>query len=113
MRAMHVDSVSAALVDRQSDIATFYQRLSSFKSGHVVLVILSRDCNLTFIEFQLHASIKLKPMIEDGAGHVLESLRLNTEVQLSPKERTAVMSKLRNNTYFGHPEAVILSMLGM
>ena len=54
----------------------------------------------------------MRPLIEHGAGHMLDSLRLNSQIQLSPKERKAVMKKLRNNTYFGHPEAVILACLG-
>ena len=64
--------------------------------------------------FQLHAEIKLKPHIEDGAGHMFRSLQLHSSaIQLSPKHRKAVMKKLRNNTYFAHPEAVILASLGI
>ena len=54
----------------------------------------------------------MRPLIEHGASHVLDSLKLNSQIQLSSKERKAIMKKIRNNTYFGHPEAVILACLG-
>ena len=62
--------------------------------------------------FQMHAQIKLRPLIEDGAHHVYTSLQLNSEIQLSPSERKAVMKKVLNNSYFAHPEALILASLG-
>ena len=54
----------------------------------------------------------MRPLIEHGASHVLDSLKLNSQIQLSSKERKAIMKKIRNNTYFGQPEAVILACLG-
>ena len=33
----------------------------------------------------------MRPLIEDGAHHVYTSLRLNSEIQLSPRERKAVV----------------------
>ena len=60
----------------------------------------------------MHAQIKLRPLIEDGAYHVFTSLKLNNDIQLSPKERKAVVKKLTNNSYFAHPEAIIVGSLG-
>ena len=58
--------------------------------------------------------VKLRPTIEHGAAHLMEFVRLNNEeVQLGAQERRAVIDKVKNNPYFGHPEAVILGMLGM
>ena len=55
----------------------------------------------------MHAQIKLLFDIEDGTYHVFTSPKLNNYVQ-----RTAVIQKLSNNSYFAHREAIIVGCLG-
>ena len=76
------------------------------------IAVLSEIRYIEALQFQMHAQIKLRPLIEDGAYHVFTSLKLNNDIQLSPKERTAVLKKVANNSYFAHPEAIIIASLG-
>jgi len=60
----------------------------------------------------MHALIKLSPRIEHGATNFLKFLELNDAAELTSKERKVVKKKIYNNSYFGHPEAIIIAALG-
>ncbi|KAL5252354.1 hypothetical protein ACHWQZ_G015204 [Mnemiopsis leidyi] len=64
------------------------------------------------VYYRMHALIKLSPRIEHGATNFLKFLELNDAAELTSKERKVVKKKIYNNSYFGHPEAIIIAALG-
>ena len=60
----------------------------------------------------MHALIKLSPRIEHGAINFQRFMELNDAAELTSKERK-IVKKILNNSYFGHPEAVLIAALGI
>ena len=56
--------------------------------------------------------MKLQPGLEHGAVHLFKHLQYATEIQLTRKEREVEYARISHNSYFGHPESVILAKLG-
>lgn len=66
----------------------------------------------TVLSTQIHADVGLRPRIEHGAVHLFNMLKYINNVQLTRKEREIVYKKLQINSYYGHPESVLLASVG-
>ena len=61
---------------------------------------------------QVHAEIKLKPQLEHGPIHLFNELTYINRLQATTEEKNVLRKKLQNNSYYAHPEFVILASLG-
>ena len=55
--------------------------------------------------------IKIKNSISYGAKHLLRELQL-MRANCNEQEKSLTVPVLQTNSYYAHPEAILLSMLG-
>ena len=65
-----------------------------------------------YFKFQQHAEIKKRPNIEHGSRHLFKFFQLLEEADLPKELKDLAKKKVHNNSYFAHPEAVIIAKLG-
>ena len=63
------------------------------------------------IFFQTHIRIKVRNSISFGANHLLYELRL-VRTHCNEQEMSIATTVLQTNSFYAHPEAILLSMLG-
>ena len=61
---------------------------------------------------QTVGDLLLRPRLEHGPIHLFNMLEYIDNVQLTSKERKVVYKKLQGNSYYGHPESILLARLG-
>ena len=59
----------------------------------------------------MHAAVKRKSSVTDGPEHLLQELR-DIAQSCTGDERAIVFPVIENNGFFGHPENVLVGLLG-